>query len=151
MHFVKHFGLPVILPLPLTTLSVIFELVPPLVANSYSSPTRPSLGYHKGIKSMASNIQTSPPLPSSEYQPQTQPPQKLLHSSPITVSKNAKTQNLWTKKIQKYKNKLYMSTPAGFEPALTNETDVGFLSFRAKEMRIRVCRLNHSAKVSLLG
>ena len=31
------------------------------------------------------------------------------------------------------------STPAGFEPALTNETDIQI---------IRVCRLNHSAKVS---
>lgn len=101
MHFVKQFGLPVILlPLSLTTLSVISVLVPPLVANSYSSPTRPSLGYHKGIKSMASNLQTSPPLPFSEYPPQTQPPQKPPSQAknystlPQSQSKNAKTQNL---------------------------------------------------------
>lgn len=76
MHFVKHVRLPVILPLPLTTLSVISVLVAPLVANSYSSPTRPSLGYHKGIKSMASTLQTSPPLPSPPL------PSTPLHSPP---------------------------------------------------------------------
>jgi len=42
------------------------------------------------------------------------------------------------KKKKKKKN----ATPAGFEPALTNETDI---------KDIRVCRLNHSAKVSALS